>query len=99
MPRIHENIRRKEQGRETLRYQADVTHYGCPKPLKFSDSPAGNLELIEQEWWAHEWLSAGYQAKALEELLEEHGNFTEEDFYKRAGLIRYKEQQAREGWL
>ena len=75
--RIHNNLEREVSNKPPLHYQANVEHYGCPKPKRFADDDGqGNLKRVDNDWWATEWLSAKYQATALKQLLHLNVPFT-----------------------
>ena len=33
----------KTQGKREIKYIAEMNHYGCPKPKRFSDTTLGNV--------------------------------------------------------
>lgn len=86
--RIHENIRREQQGEQTRTYQANWNHYGCPKPLKFSDNPPGNLTRVEEAYWGEGWERSACVAKALKKLIESGQLFTQFDLFSLANELR-----------
>ena len=96
--RLHDNQRRVATSRTPLEYHADVSHYGCPRPRVFSDSPAGNLSLVDDKWMGSEWTWASYQAKAVKKLLQEGGPVTEELIAKTATIIQQQEGGGRGIW-
>ena len=83
--RIHERMRREDEGKAVIRHQADVSHYGCPKPLRFSDSPQGNLSKVND--WSQVWEYSVAQAKALKQYLQEGTKFTSNELDARTKLI------------
>ncbi|XP_062607946.1 alpha-(1,3)-fucosyltransferase 10-like [Saccostrea cucullata] len=60
--RIHENIQREKKGKEKLKFQATVDHYGCPAPSKFDDN---GKRTLKNDDWGYEYLNSKYYAKAL----------------------------------
>ncbi len=74
--RIHENIQQKKQGKPGVKHFAKDSHYGCPKPRRFSDIPPGNLARVEDDWWSSEWLAAKFESIIFKEYLSKGTNFT-----------------------
>lgn len=75
--RVAENYRRELKGMPLLHYQANIDHYGCPKPV----SPF-TLEPDSRSWWLELYNKAKYEANALENLMTKGTNFTSTDFYQ-----------------
>lgn len=65
--RIHENIQREKEGKEKLKFQATIDHYGCPAPAKFDDK--GKRTLYNDDW-DYEYNHSKYYAKALRHHLD-----------------------------
>ena len=95
--RVHEQLERERANAKPMQFQATVDHYGCPKPLRFSDEPLGSLRRVENigHWAADEWTSSRYQAVALLQLIKEHRTFSKEEVYKRALLFRNNDNSKR----
>lgn len=75
--RIADNYRREYKNMDKLHYQANIEHYGCPKPI----SPF-TLEPDAGSWWLELYNKAQYEATALENLMQRGTNFTSTDFYQ-----------------
>ena len=89
--RIHDNIRRAKAGQPTRTYIADVSHYGCPKPLAFRDAGVNDLERVESESIAYEWTRTRYEARALKEFWTRGWyNFSSYDLASRMTQLRYE---------
>lgn len=89
---LHEDAKVRKQGGKVW-HRANVSHYGCPRPQRFSDNPEGNLQLVDDAWWAHEWIHTSYQAAALKEILDAGvDQVSADELSKRSGLLRYKEE-------
>lgn len=67
--RVHENIRRKKAGKDPLRFQATLNHYGCPPPVKVDDKGQRTLEsdIFMESFTKHKYL-----AKALRYHLDKN---------------------------
>ena len=82
--RLHENILREAEGRPALKRQAEWDHYGCPRPKRFSDSPYGSLERVDEDWWGQEYEETAQQARATLQLVRTGKNFDMDDILNRA---------------
>ena len=89
--KIHENIEREKNGLKPLPHLAKVEHYGCPKPLKFSGILPNDLERVEDDWHATEWINTFWRAKAIKQLWAEGNyNVTEREISGRASQLRHQ---------
>ncbi|XP_013395516.1 alpha-(1,3)-fucosyltransferase 10 [Lingula anatina] len=80
--RLHENEQLIRDGKKPRTHIATVDHYGCPKPKRFKAD--GSTERVEDDWWAQEWISTKYQAKAIRYYIDRGLNFTQDEFLKMA---------------
>ena len=80
--RIHNNLDLKAQKKRDIKYSAKVTHYGCPKPRRFSDIPSGNLQRIDDDGWSTEWLATKFEAMVFKESLRKGKILTEKEIQK-----------------
>jgi alpha-1,3-fucosyltransferase 10 len=86
--RLHENIDLRNSGLEHIQHQADVEHYGCPRPTRFSDIPPGNLKRQNFGDFDYEWERSVYIAKAVSHLLLTKKSFTKVDVLSLAREFR-----------
>ncbi|ESN98236.1 hypothetical protein HELRODRAFT_84791 [Helobdella robusta] len=74
--RIHENIKFNNY----VKRVADKSHYGCPRPTKFSNEPAGNLTMIPSDsTWALAFDESARIAKAFQNLLSLNRTLTRQE--------------------
>lgn len=74
--RIHENLKRVERGQPLLKHIANVSHYGCPRPLSFDEE--GKMVPVNS-LWDYEWLRSKKIAKAVQWFIEHNISFTKFD--------------------
>ncbi|KAK3600878.1 hypothetical protein CHS0354_019226 [Potamilus streckersoni] len=77
--RIHENTQRLENEEETLHFQADENHYGCPAPQKFDKF--GNK--VPHTYWHYEWYQKLHQAKAMKYFVDNNLSYSQEKFQEK----------------
>ena len=87
--RIHKNIERESKDLEPIKRQADSSHYGCPRPQRFSDYPRGSLAKVDNTWWIDLYEEAQYQSKAALQLIQEGKEFKENELNNRVSQLRY----------
>lgn len=82
--RVHENIRREKDGKDPLRFQAALNHYGCPAPVKVNDKGQRTLEndIFMESFTKHKYL-----AKALQYHLDKNLLVDEESIQQTADKI------------
>lgn len=93
--RIHENMERIKMGLPLLRRQANVEHYGCPKPKRFKGIPPDDLIRVDDDWFAQEWIQSSYEAKALKTLWDKGVyNYTLRQIHDIISDIRRKDEKS-----
>ena len=92
--RLHESMQREKQNKPPLKFQADVSHYGCPKPKKFSDYPEGNLERVDDPFIAEEYVHSIYEAKIMRKMIDQGKQISFDQLYKVAEQLRRTENRS-----
>lgn len=67
--RVHENLGRSKQGKRPLLRWADISHYGCPKPLKFDEKGCYGKEAPWKDFWSTQWERQKHSAESLRECI------------------------------
>lgn len=67
--RVHENIKREKDGKDPLRFQAALNHYGCPAPVKVDDK---GQRTLESDIFMESFIKHKYLAKALRYHLDKN---------------------------
>jgi len=87
--RIHRNIELQSKGLPPISQRADLDHYGCPRPQRFRDIPAGSLEKVNNEWWVDQFEHTWYTSRAALQLIQEGKEFGEKELHSRSIQIQY----------
>lgn len=97
--RIHENIDRSSKGLQPHIHQANINHYGCPKPLNFKgESSDMNLQRADTSHWAYSWQSAQDEAEVLSLFWSEgRYNFSKHEVAQRMSKLRYLKKAEKSG--
>lgn len=86
--RIAKNLQMSQIGFSTkIPYQADEDHYGCPSPDLQNSATLSN---VANRWWERQWKQAYYEAKVLQETMDNHQVLSKKEFYDQV-LERIKE--------
>lgn len=67
--RVHENLKRVSQGKEPIYHEANVNHYGCPKPMKFDEFGKYGKTSQRTDYWSSQWQQQKQVAEAMRECI------------------------------
>ena len=63
--RIHANRKLVELGKEPIKHIADLSHYGCPKPVRYDYPDLPGTEEWERSTWSYEYEEGKTRAVTL----------------------------------
>lgn len=86
--RVHKNLRRKQEGKEQLKFIADHSHLKCPEPESFSGE--------EHFGWKAEYKQKSEEAQAVKYFAEKNQKITKADFHAKLSEIMHHN---RDGWF
>jgi alpha-1,3-fucosyltransferase 10 len=87
--RVHKNLRRKEDGKEELKFVADPSHLQCPIPVKFSTG-GGVFD------WEYEHQQMVEMAHAVRYFVDKNVKMTKGDLHAKMSELAH---QRKGGWF